>query len=160
MTGSDIVSFVFTSSLFSSRWRFLNSFSRYSSLELEKNQPNEGAVLTRITASHPHSNLLRSTREFAGKTRKLGLVKSSRRRRSDVIITTSMFQVSQVGEVLRALGTNPTEGEVKKLIQSTVTVSWIHIWQAHHHRVRALVFSSHASLQALVCKHQPVCILW
>ena len=34
-----------------------------------------------------------------------------------------MFQVSQVGEVLRALGTNPTEGEVKKLIQSTVTVS-------------------------------------
>ena len=37
-----------------------------------------------------------------------------------------MFQVSQVGEVLRALGTNPTEGEVKKLIQSTVTVSWIH----------------------------------
>ena len=36
-----------------------------------------------------------------------------------------MFQVSQVGEVLRALGTNPTEGEVKKLIQSTVTVSWI-----------------------------------
>ena len=57
----------------------------------------------------------------------MGLVKSSRRRRSDVIITTSMFQVSQVGEVLRALGTNPTEGEVKKLIQSTVTVSWIHI---------------------------------
>ena len=42
------------------------------------------------------------------------------------INTTSMFQVSQVGEVLRALGTNPTEGEVKKLIQSTVTVSWIH----------------------------------
>ena len=37
-----------------------------------------------------------------------------------------MFQVSQVGEVLRALGTNPTEGEVKKLIQSTVTVSWTH----------------------------------
>ena len=33
------------------------------------------------------------------------------------------FQVSQVGEVLRALGTNPTEGEVKKLITSTCTVS-------------------------------------
>ena len=32
------------------------------------------------------------------------------------------FQVSQVGEVLRALGTNPTEGEVKKLITSTCTV--------------------------------------
>merc|ERR1711971_1055552 len=32
-----------------------------------------------------------------------------------------LIQVSQVGEVLRALGTNPTEGEVKKLIQSTVT---------------------------------------
>ena len=44
-------------------------------------------------------------------------------RRSHFINTTSMFQVSQVGEVLRALGTNPTEGEVKKLIQSTVTVS-------------------------------------
>ena len=47
-------------------------------------------------------------------------------RSSYFINTTSMFQVSQVGEVLRALGTNPTEGEVKKLIQSTVTVSWIH----------------------------------
>ena len=33
------------------------------------------------------------------------------------------FQVAQVGEVLRALGTNPTEGEVKKLITSTCTVS-------------------------------------
>ena len=29
--------------------------------------------------------------------------------------------MSQVGEVLRALGTNPTEGEVKKLIQTTCT---------------------------------------
>merc|ERR1711944_93239 len=32
-----------------------------------------------------------------------------------------LIQVSQVGEVLRALGTNPTEGEVKKLITSTCT---------------------------------------
>merc|ERR1712218_392859 len=32
-----------------------------------------------------------------------------------------LIQVSQVGEVLRALGTNPTEGEVKKLIQTTCT---------------------------------------
>merc|ERR1711997_1177219 len=31
------------------------------------------------------------------------------------------IQVAQVGEVLRALGTNPTEGEVKKLITSTCT---------------------------------------
>merc|ERR1712012_939869 len=30
-----------------------------------------------------------------------------------------LIQVNQVGEVLRALGTNPTEGEVKKLIQSS-----------------------------------------
>merc|ERR1712209_358121 len=30
-----------------------------------------------------------------------------------------LIQVTQVGEVLRALGTNPTEGEVKKLIQSS-----------------------------------------
>merc|ERR1712243_441924 len=30
-----------------------------------------------------------------------------------------LIQVSQVGDVLRALGTNPTEGEVKKLIQSS-----------------------------------------
>ena len=29
------------------------------------------------------------------------------------------FQVTQVGEVLRALGQNPTEGDVKKLVQST-----------------------------------------
>jgi len=29
-----------------------------------------------------------------------------------------LIQVTQVGEVLRALGTNPTEGEVKKLVQS------------------------------------------
>merc|ERR1712236_205305 len=33
-----------------------------------------------------------------------------------------LIQVNQVGEVLRALGTNPTEGEVKKLVQSTVSV--------------------------------------
>merc|ERR1712198_376990 len=32
-----------------------------------------------------------------------------------------LIQVNQVGEVLRALGTNPTEGEVKKLVQSTVS---------------------------------------
>jgi len=32
-----------------------------------------------------------------------------------------LIQVAQVGEVLRALGTNPTEGEVKKLITSTCT---------------------------------------
>merc|ERR1712025_678400 len=31
------------------------------------------------------------------------------------------IQVSQVGEVLRALGQNPTEGEDKKLVQSTKT---------------------------------------
>merc|ERR1711936_1246223 len=30
-----------------------------------------------------------------------------------------LIQVTQVGEVLRALGTNPTEGEVKKLVQSS-----------------------------------------
>merc|ERR1711962_188691 len=30
-----------------------------------------------------------------------------------------LIQVSQVGEVLRALGQNPTEGDVKKLVQST-----------------------------------------
>merc|ERR1712117_791009 len=30
-----------------------------------------------------------------------------------------LIQVTQVGDVLRALGTNPTEGEVKKLIQSS-----------------------------------------
>merc|ERR1711982_111237 len=30
-----------------------------------------------------------------------------------------LIQVSQVGEVLRALGQNPTEGEVKKLVQSS-----------------------------------------
>merc|ERR1711930_6470 len=30
-----------------------------------------------------------------------------------------LIQVSQVGDVLRALGTNPTEGDVKKLVQST-----------------------------------------
>merc|ERR1712107_954935 len=30
-----------------------------------------------------------------------------------------LIQVNQAGEVLRALGTNPTEGEVKKLIQSS-----------------------------------------
>jgi len=34
-----------------------------------------------------------------------------------------LIQVNQVGEVLRALGTNPTEGEVKKLVQSTCSVS-------------------------------------
>ena len=28
-------------------------------------------------------------------------------------------QVTQVGDVLRALGQNPTEGDVKKLVQST-----------------------------------------
>merc|ERR1712117_625116 len=33
-----------------------------------------------------------------------------------------LIQVNQVGEVLRALGTNPTEGEVKKLVQSTCSV--------------------------------------
>ena len=38
------------------------------------------------------------------------------------------FQVSQVGEVLRALGTNPTEGEVKKLITSTCTVRLSRYW--------------------------------
>merc|ERR1711937_243781 len=32
-----------------------------------------------------------------------------------------LIQVTQVGEVLRALGQNPTEGEVKKLVQSTKT---------------------------------------
>merc|ERR1712128_218771 len=31
------------------------------------------------------------------------------------------IQVSQVGEVLRALGQNPTEGEVRKLVQSSKT---------------------------------------
>merc|ERR1712098_649802 len=30
-----------------------------------------------------------------------------------------LIQVTQVGEVLRALGQNPTEGDVKKLVQST-----------------------------------------
>merc|ERR1711877_122 len=30
-----------------------------------------------------------------------------------------LIQVAQVGEVLRALGQNPTEGDVKKLVQST-----------------------------------------
>jgi len=30
-----------------------------------------------------------------------------------------LIQVSQVGDVLRALGQNPTEGDVKKLVQST-----------------------------------------
>ena len=34
-----------------------------------------------------------------------------------------LFQVSQVGDVLRALGQNPTEGDVKKLVQTT-KVSW------------------------------------
>ena len=34
----------------------------------------------------------------------------------------SLLQVTQVGEVLRALGTNPTEGEVKKLVQSCGSV--------------------------------------
>merc|ERR1712080_688630 len=29
-----------------------------------------------------------------------------------------LIQVSQVGDVLRALGQNPTEGDVKKLVQS------------------------------------------
>merc|ERR1719477_120233 len=33
-----------------------------------------------------------------------------------------LIQVNQVGEALRALGTNPTEGEVKKLVQSTCSV--------------------------------------
>merc|ERR1712001_56922 len=33
-----------------------------------------------------------------------------------------LIQGNQVGEVLRALGTNPTEGEVKKLVQSTCSV--------------------------------------
>merc|ERR1712168_625375 len=32
-----------------------------------------------------------------------------------------LIQVSQVGEVLRALGQNPTEGEVRKLVQSSQT---------------------------------------
>merc|ERR1711951_154221 len=30
-----------------------------------------------------------------------------------------LIQVTQVGDVLRALGQNPTEGDVKKLVQST-----------------------------------------
>ena len=38
-----------------------------------------------------------------------------------IVIVCTVLQVSQVGEVLRALGTNPTEGEVKKLIQTTCT---------------------------------------
>ena len=38
----------------------------------------------------------------------------------------SVSQVNQVGEVLRALGTNPTEGEVKKLIQSSCKVTLQH----------------------------------
>ena len=32
------------------------------------------------------------------------------------------FQVSKVGEVLRALGQNPTESEVKRLVQSSCKV--------------------------------------
>ena len=75
-------------------------------------------------------------------------------RKSHFINTTSMFQVSQVGEVLRALGTNPTEGEVKKLIQSTVTVSWIHdTLDIHNHYMHL----SSDAMQALVCKQGDVC---
>ena len=35
-----------------------------------------------------------------------------------ILTTTSIFQANQVGEVLRALGQNPTEAEVKRLVQT------------------------------------------
>ena len=41
------------------------------------------------------------------------------------------FQVGQVGDVLRALGQNPTESEVKRLVQSTCQVRiYVFMWMS------------------------------
>ena len=46
--------------------------------------------------------------------------------------------MSQVGDVLRALGQNPTEGDVKKLVQTT-KVSWT-LYTAVHYYCTILLY--------------------